>query len=82
MVPVAEALAILTDPIDTNLEALAQKLFGIVSLSESPVHGVNDKLPVHRFLAVEEMAIEDKPEDIVLHLVASVDNSELQLFGK
>lgn len=69
MVSVVEALAILHDPVYANLEPLAEEKLGAGTVSQLAMGGVRDKLPVHCFLAVEKVAVEDEAERLVLFVV-------------
>lgn len=79
--PVIEPLAVLPDPVHTDLEALAKEQLGVVAVAHCAVNGVHDKLPVHDLLAVEEMAPEDEAQSFVLSFVG-LDYAEFELLGE
>lgn len=69
MMAVIEPLAVLPDPVHAEFQTLAKEQFSIASTAQSTVGGIHYELPVHGFLAVEEMAIQDESQRFVLLVI-------------
>lgn len=65
---VVEPLLVDLDALHAHLQALAHEGLGGAAAGAA-VHGIDDEVPVHHLVAVEEVAVEDKAEGGVLFML-------------